>query len=134
MSELRAVGVARLKLAQGRFANGALYISAIFSGLEFVAADVRFFAETENLITPTPAGFRVQVADFTHLADLVMREPDSVGELTLWCRGNRKLVARRCNDKYGIGVDIRHYKVSPNYDGWERRGIRLVDQDFSKVA
>src|SRR4051812_17289498 len=129
MDELRTVGIARLKLAQGRFGGGALYISAIYSAAEFVALDVRFFAEKDKLITPTPTGFRVPVAHLDSLAQLAQREPKQVGELTLWAGKKRKLVARRCDDKYGAGVDIRYYKTSAEYEGWEKRGIRLVEDD-----
>jgi hypothetical protein len=132
-SQRRVVGVARLKLKQGRFGNGALYVSALLDAGELFALDVRFFVEKDKVVTPTPTGFRVPVADLDTVARLVERAPDQVGELVLWSRQKRKLVARRCEGKYGVGVDIRHYKSSAEYEGWEKRGIRLVDEDFSKL-
>jgi len=68
------------------------------------------------------------------LRELFRREPANVGELTLWSSGMRSLIARRCDDEYGTGIDIRHFKISADYKGWEKRGIRLIDEDFAKLS
>lgn len=134
MDDLQVVGVARLTLKQKRFGDGALYVSAILRGGELTAIDFRFFVEKEKVVTPTPKGFRIHRQDIEVLRELFRRVPENVGELTLWSSGMRSLIARRCDDEYGTGIDIRHFKISKDYKGWEKRGIRLIDEDFVRLG
>lgn len=134
MDDLRVVGVARLTLKQRRFGDGALYVSAILKGGELAAIDCRFFVEKEKVITPTPKGFRIDLKDVGALRELFQRTPENVGEITLWSSGMRSLSARRCDDDYGKGIDIRYFKISADYKGWEKRGIRLLDEDFVSLS
>lgn len=51
----------------------------------------------------------------------------------LWRGATRALIARYCDDEYGTGVDIRYFSDSSRYKGWEPKGIRLQQKDFSKL-
>jgi hypothetical protein len=134
MVNLTTVGLARIKLTQRRFANGALYVAAVLEDSELCAIDIRFYAELDTVIAPTRSGFRVYRANIGALGELFERQPRNVGHFTLWSSGSRSLVARSCADEYGVGVDVRYFKISDTYEGWEKRGIRLRDEDFLRLG
>jgi hypothetical protein len=72
--------------------------------------------------------------DIPKLEKLLKSSCDDIGEQVIWERSNRKLIVRRCDDRYGKGVDVRYYKNSPEYKGWEQRGIRFKDEDFISLG
>jgi hypothetical protein len=132
--DLKVVGIGRLQLSQRRFRNGALYVSAIVNGAKIDAIDCRFFHEEGATLTPTRKGFRVHSLEVDQLGNLLRMQPDRITEQTLWAGANRKLIARRCDDEYGKGIDFRYHKTSETYEGWEQRGVRLKDDDFMRLA
>jgi hypothetical protein len=133
-SDIRVKGLLRLQLSQKRFRNGALYVSAITNGSKVDAFDCRFFVEDGSILTPTRKGFRVRASELEALRKLFETKLGAIEEQTLWTGPHRKLVARRCDDEYGKGIDVRYFKMSEKYEGWEQRGIRLKDEDFLKLA
>jgi hypothetical protein len=134
MDEYLQVGIGRLRLSQRRFGDGALYVSTLMHARNLIAFDFRFFVEDERGLIPTKSGFRVPAANSAALKKLFGCRPEKVVETTLSKIKDRKLIARRVNDNYGVGIDIRYRKQSARYDGWEKRGLRLVDCDFAELA
>lgn len=121
-------------LGQRRFRNGALYLSiSVRKGL-VDAIDCRYFVERNNTLAPTKSGFRVHRGGFGAFGELVHLPPEKVTVRILGCSSTRELIARRCDDVYGKGIDFRYYRSSDSYKGWEKRGIRLGDEDFVCLA
>jgi len=134
MHEYLPVGIGRLQLSQKRFRDGALYVSALMRAGNPFAFDFRFFVEDERGLIPTKSGFRVPAVNIAVLKKLFGHPPEKVVETTLSKTKDRTLIARRVNDNYGVGIDIRYRNQSARYDGWEKRGLRLVDDDFAELA
>ena len=127
------VGLYRIALSQRRFRSGALYVSGIYIGDELDAIDIRYFVEEENKLIPTRQGFRIHADNLPALRTALHTQAVDLGEHRLWRGTTRKLIARYCNDEYGIGVDIRYFSDSTRYRGWEPKGVRLQLDDYSTL-
>ena len=125
------IGLAKFKPSQQKYKDGHVYISVLISGDDLVALDVRFFSEDGDELVPTRNGFRVPVeALLTCVRELLGNPPDL--DATCHKTKTRELHVRYVSDKYGEAIDIRYYKKSAKYTGWEKRGLRLRVADFKQ--
>lgn len=124
----------RMELQQKRFRKGALYVSAIVSDKSVVSIDCRYFVEEGNEVRATKFGIRVHCQHFEAFRKVLDSNPTEVEQHKLGSWQTRKLMARRCDDRYGKGIDFRYYRFGDGYEGWERRGIRLTDDDFNRFG
>lgn len=129
----QVIGLYRIELSQRRFRSGALYVSGIYIGDELDAIDIRYFVEEGNQLIPTRQGFRIHADNLPALRTALHTRELDLKEHELWRGATRKLIARYCNDEYGIGVDIRYFSDSTRYRGWEPKGVRLQLEDYSTL-
>jgi len=122
-------GCHRLKLSQQRFSKGRLYISLIEESNTIESLDVRYKG------TPTRTGFRVSKESFPHFLKILKLAPQDIGNRVLWRNNDntRSLRVRFCDDNYGKGVDFRYFKDTPQYTGWEKRGIRITLENYDEL-
>ena len=128
------IGISRLELSQHKYRSGALYLSAMVGKREIVSIDCRFFMERGVEVCPTKSGIRIYGDGFDSLRDLICTTAKDVSTCLLSNGTTRRLIARRCDDRYGKGIDFRYFRSSDSFTGWERRGIRLQDGDFEHLA
>jgi hypothetical protein len=127
------VGVHRIALTQARFQQGALYISEILIKGKREAVDVRYFKEQGDSLMPTRKGFRLKSCGFPALHTFLEAKDIKLAHAVLLDGDHRKLIARYCDDEYGIAIDFRYFQDSARYQGWESRGIRLHLEDYQDL-
>jgi len=123
------IGVAKFKPSQKKYKDGHVYISVLISGDDLVALDVRFFSEAGDELVPTRNGFRVPAESLLACVRELLGNPLDL-DSTCHKTKTRELHVRYVSDKYGEAIDIRYYKKSAKYTGWEKRGLRLRVTDF----
>ncbi len=124
--------VEQMPLSQKRYQNGLLYISVPFNNNEIIGLDVRYFVHDNSDIIPTRSGFRIPVSSLHAFKKILKKKIESIDSTVCTYFSDRQLKACYRSDDYGEGVDIRYYKVSDEYTGWERRGLRFQVDDFKE--
>jgi len=130
---LKLIGLKKLKLSQKRYEQGNFYISVLQEEDDVVSLDARYFIEEENNVTATKSGFRIPKDYLIHFIELINNDLVSLNENECCVVGDRKVLISYKDDRYGEAVDIRYYKESSEYTGWEKKGIRLAISDFIKI-
>jgi hypothetical protein len=126
-------GLEVLELKQKRYKHGRLYVSAIYSDNNLKAIDIRYFIEKDDTLSPTTKGVRIPIMHFNIFSVVLQKMPENIVDDVIWETENRKLVVCYRDDMYGKGVDLRYFKKSNTYTGWERRGIRLALADYEEL-
>ena len=121
------------KLTQKRYKDGLFIVSQIMDGDKVVALDARYYLEKEAGFIPTRQGFRVYSDMFDGLIALLRCNPQDVNLAVLRKVKHRTLLCSYCDDKYGKGIDFRYHKHTSEFEGRERRGIRLALSDFDRL-
>jgi hypothetical protein len=124
---------AHWKLEQKRYKDGLFIVSQLADNGKVTALDARYFVEETAGFVPTRQGFRVYPDMFGEVIRLLRCNPRDVSLFVLRKVKQRTLFCSFCDDKYGTGMDFRYYKHTPDFEGPERRGIRLTLNDFERL-
>jgi hypothetical protein len=127
------IGLHSFKLTQKRYEHGSFYLSLIIDGEEVKAFDGRFYLEDGNKLTPTKRGFRIPLEKLDEFYTALSGDLREIGDLILFENKSFKFHVRYLNDKYGEGIDIRKYKTTKKYSGWDKSGIRMKLEDVEAV-
>jgi hypothetical protein len=130
---LEVVQIGHMPLSQKKFKDGELIVSGIKDDKEFIAIDVRFYLLKEDGWLPTKTGFWVDKGNWKSLQEVLSKSPESIGETVCWKNETRKFIVRYTPD-YGSGVDFRYFSETKKYTGWEKKGIRITQNDYSQVT
>ncbi|WP_427500891.1 hypothetical protein ACQE3E_17665 [Methylomonas sp. MED-D] len=127
------IGVAKFKLSQKKYENGSFYISKIYEEDICASIDARYFIETSSTLTPTKYGFRIPADYIDHFLEIINDNVCDLNDKVCAFIGDRRILIGYRADRFGEGVDIRYFRESPEYTGWEKSGIRLLLNDFIKA-
>lgn len=131
--KIETIGVTKFKLSQKKYENGSFYISKIYEEDICTSIDARYFIETDSALTPTKYGFRVPAEYIEHFLEIINDNLCDLNDKVCAFIGDRRILIGYRSDRFGEGVDIRYFRESPEYTGWEKSGIRLSLNDFIKV-
>ncbi len=123
------IGLYKFKLTQKRYEAGAFYISVVTDGENAVALDGRFFLEEGNKLAPTRSGFRLPIEKLNDFAKALDGDLRQIDDIVLFENQSFQFHIRYLNDKYGEGVDLRKYKTTEKYTGWDKSGLRMKLED-----
>lgn len=129
----RLIGLAAFKPKQKKYQDGRIFLSVLIEDDTVLALDVRFFLEDGKELTPTRNGFRVPTQSLDLAEKVFRKEPRQIDDVINSMK-KRELHARFVDDNYGQAVDIRYYKKTEEYTGWEKRGLRLRNGDFKELV
>lgn len=131
--ETSLIGLSAFKPRQKKFQDGRVFLSVLAEGDKVLALDVRFFREDGNKLTPTRNGFRIPSQSIGSAGGVFKKKLQEIDDV-IHVTTKREIHARFVDDKYGQAVDIRYYKKTDDYTGWEKRGLRLRSEDFEEFV
>jgi hypothetical protein len=126
------IAFAHWKLEQKRYKDGFFILSQLADNGRVAALDARYYVDETSGFVPTRQGFRIYPDMFDEVIRLLRGNPCDVSLFVLRKAKQRTLFCSFCDDKYGTGMDFRYYKHTPEFEGPEKRGIRLTLKDFER--
>ena len=127
------IGLHKFKLTQKRYKDGAFYLSVVLDGEQVKALDGRFFVEEGNELTPTKNGFRIPIEKLDAFGKALSGDLREIDDTVLFENKSFRFHIRYLNDKYGEAIDLRKYKTTNKYSGWDRSGVRLKFEDVATM-
>lgn len=122
----------RMRLAQKGLKNAELVIWAMSrtSGERFVDIRLWFSTEIAGQWMPSKKGVRVPADKLRALRKLL---DSHTGELILSETAVRELRGRWIEDDSGRAFDLRYFVKTASYTGWDKRGVRVREQDCPEL-
>jgi len=101
-------------------------------------ANIREFIDSKNYKGPTRKGVKLNFNELTEIfektKDLSLTDPEIKDKEILRLNKNsqKDIVIKAADYKGKVGLDIREWLKTPEYQGWTKNGVRFETVNFDK--